>query len=156
MKTWTEKDIEKLLRGISFPNPAHKKALKKRLFEEKMALGPDDLELAAGGSAIEEKHFLKRSRIMENKNMDEVMRKLFSGESMELDLEDLAGVAGGKMTQSDIATLDSVLKMAKNGGLSLKEVLGYVDQYYLMYHKMYPHVTKEEVITYIKQHWNSL
>ncbi len=93
---------------------------------------------------------------MENKNMDEVMRKLFSGESMELNLEDLAGVAGGKMTQSDIATLDSVLKMAKNGGLSLKDVLGYVDQYYLMYQKMYPHVTKEEVITYIKQHWNSL
>ncbi len=156
MKTWTENEIEKLLRGISFPNPAHKKALKKRLFEDQMALSPDELELAAGGSTIEEKHFLKRSKIMENKNMDEVMRKLFSGESMELNLEDLAGVAGGKMTQSDIATLDSVLKMAKNGGLSLKDVLGYVDQYYLMYHKMYPHVTKEEVITYIKQHWNSL
>ena len=161
MKTWTDKDIEKLIRDSAFPNPSHKEALRARLFEETLSLGPEDLDMAVGGQGLPEANrqhhtLFERRNIMEKQNVEEVLKQFLTGEKQELGLDELDGVAGGTMTPSDINTLNAVLKMAKQSGLSMKEVLGYVDQYYDMYHSMYPNVTKEEVVRYIKQHWNSL
>ena len=44
-----DRDIEELLRGAAFPNPAHKEALRGRLFNDMQTLALDDLALAAGG-----------------------------------------------------------------------------------------------------------
>ena len=44
-----ERDAEALLRGAAFPNPAHKEALRQRLFGDGAALDLDDLALVAGG-----------------------------------------------------------------------------------------------------------
>lgn len=41
-------DVEALLRGAAFPNPAHKEALRQRLFGDGAALDLDDLALVAG------------------------------------------------------------------------------------------------------------
>ena len=46
-----DRDIEELLRGAAFPNPAHKEALRQRLFGDGAELELDDLALAAGGLA---------------------------------------------------------------------------------------------------------
>ena len=54
MKSWTEKDIENLIKSSAFPNPAHKKALKERLFEPTVKLSLDDLNAAAGGVTFPE------------------------------------------------------------------------------------------------------
>ena len=43
------RDVEALLRGAAFPNPAHKEALRGRLFNDMQTLALDDLALAAGG-----------------------------------------------------------------------------------------------------------
>ena len=43
------RDVEALLRGAAFPNPAHKEALRGRLFHDMQALALDDLALVAGG-----------------------------------------------------------------------------------------------------------
>ena len=43
------RDVEALLRGAAFPNPAHKEALRGRLFNDMQALALDDLALVAGG-----------------------------------------------------------------------------------------------------------
>ena len=44
-----DRDVETLLRGAAFPNPAHKEALRQRLFGDEAELELDDLALAAGG-----------------------------------------------------------------------------------------------------------
>ena len=44
-----DRDIEELLRSAAFPNPAHKEALRQRLFGDEAALDLDDLALVAGG-----------------------------------------------------------------------------------------------------------
>lgn len=44
-----DRDIEELLRSAAFPNPAHKEALRQRLFGDGAALDLDDLALVAGG-----------------------------------------------------------------------------------------------------------
>ena len=44
-----DRDMEKLLRGAAFSNPAHKEALRARLFGDMQALELDDLALVAGG-----------------------------------------------------------------------------------------------------------
>lgn len=44
-----DRDIEELLRGAAFPNPAHKETLRGRLFGDMQTLELDDLALAAGG-----------------------------------------------------------------------------------------------------------
>ena len=43
-----DRDVETLLRGAAFPNPAHKEALRQRLFGDGAELELDDLALAAG------------------------------------------------------------------------------------------------------------
>ena len=47
----TDQDLETLLRGASFSNPAHKEALRARLFGDMQELKPDDLDMVAGGVA---------------------------------------------------------------------------------------------------------
>ena len=49
MRKPPDRDVEALLRGAAFPNPAHKEALRGRLFKDMQALALDDLALAAGG-----------------------------------------------------------------------------------------------------------
>ena len=44
-----ERDMETLLRGAAFSNPAHKEALRARLFGDMHTLELDDLALVAGG-----------------------------------------------------------------------------------------------------------
>lgn len=44
-----DRDIEELLRGAAFPNPAHKETLRARLFGDMQTLELDDLALVAGG-----------------------------------------------------------------------------------------------------------
>lgn len=44
-----ERDMETLLHSAAFPNPAHKEALRQRLFGDGAELEPDDLALVAGG-----------------------------------------------------------------------------------------------------------
>ncbi len=46
-----ERDMETLLHSAAFPNPAHKEALRQRLFGDGAELELDDLALAAGGLA---------------------------------------------------------------------------------------------------------
>ena len=41
--------METLLRSAAFPNPAHKEALRQRLFGDGAELELDDLALVAGG-----------------------------------------------------------------------------------------------------------
>ena len=54
MNAWTDTDIENLIRDAAFPNPAHKRALRERLFEPILELRPDELDAAAGGVALPE------------------------------------------------------------------------------------------------------
>ena len=54
MESWTEKDIENLVKNSAFPNPAHKKALREQLFGSAKKLGIDDLKAAAGGVKLPE------------------------------------------------------------------------------------------------------
>ena len=49
MNKTSDRDAEELLRGAAFPNPAHKEALRQRLFGDGAALDLDDLALVAGG-----------------------------------------------------------------------------------------------------------
>ena len=49
MSKASDRDIEELLRSAAFPNPAHKEALRQRLFGDGAELELDDLALAAGG-----------------------------------------------------------------------------------------------------------
>ena len=51
MNKTSDQDVEALLRGAAFPNPAHKEALRGRLFGDMQTLELDDLALAAGGLA---------------------------------------------------------------------------------------------------------
>ena len=44
-----DQDVETLLRDANFANPAHKEALRQRLFGDGAELEPDDLALVAGG-----------------------------------------------------------------------------------------------------------
>ena len=49
MNKTSDRDAEALLRTAAFPNPAHKEALRGRLFGDMQTLELDDLALAAGG-----------------------------------------------------------------------------------------------------------
>ena len=49
MSEASDRDVEALLRGAAFPNPAHKEALRGRLFGDMQTLELDDLALVAGG-----------------------------------------------------------------------------------------------------------
>ena len=49
MSKASDRDVEALLRSAAFPNPAHKEALRQRLFGDGAELELDDLALAAGG-----------------------------------------------------------------------------------------------------------
>ena len=51
MSKASDRDVEALLRGAAFPNPAHKEALRQRLFGDGAELELDDLALVAGGLA---------------------------------------------------------------------------------------------------------
>ena len=48
-----ERDIEALLRGGEFSNPAYKKALREKLFSDMHTLDLDDLALVAGGVSVD-------------------------------------------------------------------------------------------------------
>ena len=50
-RDFTEKDVENLIKNSSFPDPAHKDALRERLFSGDLQLGLGDLEQVAGGTA---------------------------------------------------------------------------------------------------------
>ena len=49
MNKASDRDAEALLRSAAFPNPAHKEALRQRLFGDGAELELDDLALVAGG-----------------------------------------------------------------------------------------------------------
>ena len=49
MSKTSDRDVETLLHSAAFPNPAHKEALRGRLFGDMQTLELDDLALAAGG-----------------------------------------------------------------------------------------------------------
>jgi hypothetical protein len=49
MRSWTEKDVENLIRNSAFPNRGHKARLRGRLLEPAVELYPEDLDAAAGG-----------------------------------------------------------------------------------------------------------
>lgn len=49
MSKASDQDVETLLRSAAFPNPAHKEALRGRLFHDMQTLSLDDLALVAGG-----------------------------------------------------------------------------------------------------------
>jgi len=51
MSKASDQDVKALLRSAAFPHPAHKEALRGRLFHDMQALALDDLALAAGGLA---------------------------------------------------------------------------------------------------------
>ncbi len=54
MKAWKDKDVERLIKDSRFQDPAHKNDLRGRLFDEAVALDPDDLGMVTGGSALPE------------------------------------------------------------------------------------------------------
>lgn len=49
MSKASDRDVETLLHSSAFPNPAHKEALRQRLFGDGAELELDDLALVAGG-----------------------------------------------------------------------------------------------------------
>jgi len=49
MSKASDRDVEALLHSAAFPNPAHKEALRQRLFGDEAELELDDLALVAGG-----------------------------------------------------------------------------------------------------------
>ena len=51
MSNIPERNLEIMLRGVAFSNPAHKEALRERLFGDEAELELDDLALVAGGLA---------------------------------------------------------------------------------------------------------
>ena len=51
MRKPPDRDVEALLRDANFANPAHKEALRQRLFSDGAELELDDLALVAGGLA---------------------------------------------------------------------------------------------------------
>ena len=51
MSKANDRDIEELLRSAAFSNPAHKEALRQRLFGDGAELELDNLAPAAGGLA---------------------------------------------------------------------------------------------------------
>lgn len=53
MRITSDKELEALLRGASFSNPAHKDALRSRLFSDTRQLALDELAMVAGGAAAE-------------------------------------------------------------------------------------------------------
>ncbi len=87
---------------------------------------------------------------------EDILKKTFGEQTVELSLDDLAGVAGGSYTQEEETTLRNALIAAKQSGMSKETVLGYVNLLYNSYHKDHPNVTKQEVIDYINQNWDSL
>ena len=54
MKNRTEKDVENLIKNSAFPNPAHKEALRRRLFDAAVPLELEELDLVAGGKNLPE------------------------------------------------------------------------------------------------------
>ena len=53
MSNTHDRDVEQLLRSAAFSSPAHKEALRGRLFGDMQALELDDLALVAGGVTTE-------------------------------------------------------------------------------------------------------
>ena len=53
-KVWTEKEVENLIKNSSFPDPAQKDVLRRRLLEDDTVLDLEDLELVAGGRTLPE------------------------------------------------------------------------------------------------------
>ena len=51
MGNWTEKDVENLIRDSVFPNPGHKRELRRQLLETTVELDLGDLDAVAGGVA---------------------------------------------------------------------------------------------------------
>ena len=74
----------------------------------------------------------------------------------ELNLDQLNGVTGGVITDSQKTTLNYVLKQAKNAKMSLDDVMALIPGYYDTLHSSYPDVTLEEVQTYVSETWDSL
>ena len=52
MSARADKTIEDIIRNSAFPNPAHKDALRGRLFDGDVPLDLDDLETVTGGKAL--------------------------------------------------------------------------------------------------------
>ena len=51
-------NLEKMLRGGLSASPRHKEALRRQLFEDKMALSLEDLAQVSGGVTLEEPKLL--------------------------------------------------------------------------------------------------
>ena len=61
------------------------------------------------------------------------------------------------ITDSQKSQLNDVLKTAKyDENMSLDDVLALVPGYYDLLHMLYPNVTKDEVLTYISDTWDSI
>ena len=52
MRRPTEKDVENIIQGSTFPNTAHREALRCQLFDTSLPLMPEDLAAVAGGNAV--------------------------------------------------------------------------------------------------------
>lgn len=87
---------------------------------------------------------------------EDLVRKMFSKEAVTLSLNDLEGVAGGVITEEQAALGRWGLGEAKKQGMSMDDVLKLVPAYYNMFHSMYPDITMQEAIDFIKANWNSL
>ena len=81
---------------------------------------------------------------------------MYNENGVEIPDDLLEGVAGGVVTDSEKETLFGILKGFKDGGGTKEKVMGYVDQYYNLYHLMYPNVEKQEVIDLINDNWDNL
>ena len=93
---------------------------------------------------------------MENNKAEEIVKKMFSGEAVELSLDDLNGVAGGVITKAEESQLRWGLGEAKKANLSMDDVLALVPSYYDLLHPSHPNVTQQEVIDYIRNNWSSI
>ena len=92
---------------------------------------------------------------MENK-LEELITSIIEEKTANLSLDDLAGVAGGTHTQEEEALLRTALISAKQSGYTKEMVLSLIPLLYTIYHKDHPNVTKQEVVDYINQNWDSL
>lgn len=93
---------------------------------------------------------------MDNK-ADEVFQKILSPDYAgvtELNPDDLSDITGGKIDKKAENRLIDGIKLAKSTGVSLSEVLKQLPTYYNLLHALFPDVTQQEAINYIKNNWN--
>lgn len=83
-----------------------------------------------------------------------VFDAMFGANGAELNVDQLEGVSGGKITNDVKNQIMAGLKLAKSQGMSLNDLLGYIPTYWALMGGSHPETTQAEVTAFIKNNWN--